>query len=180
MTDTKTRPLKRIVAVIDVDDEGNFEHLSDPATWLDAQLTGQKVGDVTIYSTAADAALDEILGQGAFAPHEKPITVIPPIEPREALETPRMLVLSTAHITHRTSLILDGKRPGPKPLLYPKGEYGWFIPIIDPLGYDSGEDVRWSLPDLLAIRQFAQAAGCGWIMLDCDGDTLEGLPTYEW
>jgi len=101
------------------------------------------------------------------------------------LETPRMLVLSTGHVTRGTARDLEDycnpgtlgeHRPRTVPIAFAKGEYGWIIAILP----DREEDfARWT-DDLLAIRKLAIEAGCTWIMLDRDADTVEGLPTYDW
>ena len=100
----------------------------------------------------------------------------------EGLETPKMLVLSTAHIRRETDSNLDPFTDSVPGTFYPKlvggrdGEtYGWFIPI--------GPEIEWShmvSDDLVAIRKLAEREGCTWIMLDRDGDTTLELPQYDW
>lgn len=95
------------------------------------------------------------------------------------LETPRMLVLSTSHITKETDSNFENNTDD-VPTFYPKtywdGEkVGYIIPLV--------RDYPWShmiSADLVAIRKVAEAAGCTWIMLDRDGEQIEGLPTYDW
>ena len=98
-----------------------------------------------------------------------------------SLETPKMLVLSTAHIRRSTSDNFDLLTDDVPDIFYekkaPTADYGlgWFIPI--------GPEIEWShmvSDDLVAIRKLAEAQGCTWIMLDRDGDIIEELPTYEW
>lgn len=100
-------------------------------------------------------------------------------------ETPRMLVLSTAHITEITAMrlnrkvkgLLTGDERALLPVVYEKGEYGYIMPLI---GEDDDRQ-RWlAFTDLSAIRKLAEAAGCTWIMLDQDADTVDGLPVYDW
>lgn len=106
------------------------------------------------------------------------------LEASKGLETPRMLVLSTAHITEETSECLDNSAISSEqrvPLHFAKGEYGFLIPIIPFEPGDVEDRERWeAYPDLAAIRAVAEAAGCSWIMLDRDADTVDGLSTYDW
>lgn len=97
------------------------------------------------------------------------------------LETPKMLVLSTAHIRQETDTNFRLMTDDVPSIFYPKVfqnegvEYGWFIPLI--------EGDEWShtvSDDLVAIRKLAEEQGCTWIMLDRDGETTEELPTYDW
>jgi hypothetical protein len=94
------------------------------------------------------------------------------------LETPRMLVLSTAHITYKTSQALANGL-GCIPAGVARREYGWIIPIYKQWAeHEEGDD---PVPaDLIAIRDFAVANGCTWICLDQDGDILDALPSYDW
>ncbi|NYF23574.1 hypothetical protein HDC33_000399 [Sporosarcina sp. JAI121] len=81
-----------------------------------------------------------------------------------------LLEISTAHITAKTNQWLFWT--GCPIVIYPKGTYGWVIPIID---YDE------ELPtDILHILAYGKVKGCHWIMLDCDGDRTNDLPTYDW
>lgn len=101
------------------------------------------------------------------------------------LETSRMLVLSTAHITQETSQRLFDKcgdhltydDRDALPVVFLKGEYGYLLPLI---GEDDDRE-RWAaIPDLAAIRTLAEANGCTWIMLDRDGEMVDELPSYDW
>jgi hypothetical protein len=88
-----------------------------------------------------------------------------------------MLVLSTAHLSQHTcqtwlALAEHGHR-GSIPV-WAKGDYGWFIYIVDDL--DPG-----SLPDdLAACWRLAVEHKLPWIMFDRDAPAIEELPTYEW
>jgi hypothetical protein len=98
-----------------------------------------------------------------------------------AIETPRMLVLSTAHISESTNDMFDFNTDD-VPQFFPKHPWGspseglgWLIPIVgnEPFPHTCPEDLR-------AIRALAEANGCTWIMLDRDADVVDGLPIYEW
>lgn len=85
------------------------------------------------------------------------------------------LVLSTAHITERTSEILtsdaiDGL------VAYPKGEYGFFVYVPE----ESSEGISDCPKDLMACIEAAKERGCEWLMLERDAETMETLPTYDW
>ncbi len=101
---------------------------------------------------------------------------------RSKLELPRMLVLSTAHITKATdhAFRLSSKD---LPQFFPKmgsrhdsGDIlGWIVPIV------GDEPFPETCPeDLLTIRRLADSVGATWIMLDRDADTVDGLETWEW
>jgi hypothetical protein len=96
------------------------------------------------------------------------------------VEAPRMLVLSTSHVTEATAQALDAVntyvgRPDTIPLFYPKGEVGWIFPLV--------EDHPWTdacPEDLKVLRTLAEHIGASWIMLDRDAETVAGLPVYDW
>lgn len=92
----------------------------------------------------------------------------------ETLETPKMLVLSTAHISESTNSMLTITDVGYWPISGgPYGDYGWFL--------NAGETTLKEVPDdLKACMQFARKNGCDYLLLDRDADTTEELPTYEW
>ena len=60
---------KRVVAVITFEDDGdNIQSASDAATWFEAALAKSTSHiDVTVYSSAKDAAQDEAALVGDFA-----------------------------------------------------------------------------------------------------------------
>lgn len=107
------------------------------------------------------------------------------IEPQ--LETPRMLMLSTGHLTLDTAQRINADqrrvcqepRDEDLPLLFRKGDDGWFIPIIGDVA-ETLEDRPGCPADLIAIRKLAEANGCTWIMLDRDGPVVDALPSYDW
>lgn len=83
----------------------------------------------------------------------------------------KYLGLSTGHVCKKTAAWLDWN---PDIIMYPKGEYGWFV-------YAASEEYDKSVPkDLLKVIKFAKEQGCVWIMLDCDGETIKGLKKYNW
>ena len=85
------------------------------------------------------------------------------------LPTSLMLEMSTRHISKETAEWLQYHRSG----CYQKGDYGWFV--------WSGDSAREDDPaDLRAVLDFARAERVTWVMLDCDTDAVDGLPTFEW
>lgn len=91
------------------------------------------------------------------------------------LETRKFLILSTAHITKQTNEYLTKTHVSRWP--FPGGPYGqdgWFF-------YAAPDNENETIPaDLFKVMEFARANGCFNVLLDCDGDTVEGLPTYDW
>ncbi len=90
------------------------------------------------------------------------------------MEISRMLTLSTAHISKETADKL-GDQNSISLWIYDKVGYGWFIYIPDE--HDLSTDIP---DDLLIVVQFAKQMDIGIVCLDCDGNTLDQLPTYDW
>lgn len=99
-----------------------------------------------------------------------------------ALETHRMLALSTGHLTCETAQLMT-RLAGTStvfeeglPIYYEKGEYGFFVPVPD-----DPQDIPSTCPtDLEACMHFAIAHGFTWLMFDRDADQVPGLTSYEW
>lgn len=90
-----------------------------------------------------------------------------------SIPTEAMLVLSNAHLSPQTcnTWLSDYAT---RASVWEKGDYGWFIYIVDDL--DPG-----SLPDdLAACWNLAVEHNLPWIMFDRDAPTIKELPTYEW
>lgn len=92
------------------------------------------------------------------------------------MEISKMLTISTAHITMETAreLNIESNTNNMQLSVYKKSDYGWFIYVNDDL------DNRTIPDDLLKCLEFAKDLGCEWLCLDCDGEVLEYLYTYEW
>lgn len=56
--------------------------------------------------------------------------------------------------------------------------YGWFFWVPDDPENDP-EFHHWSAP-LQMVAAFARANGYDYVMLDCDGPVVDGLPVYRW
>ena len=95
------------------------------------------------------------------------------------MEKHNMLALSTGHITRETADLMDINRIGGV-VLYNKDAAGWFVHIPDSgLDFDELEDGECPA-DLYRCMKYARDNGCDWIMFDCDVETIEDLPVYNW
>lgn len=90
----------------------------------------------------------------------------------------KYLDLSTAHLTPATHGLLDDAPDHlPTVMKHPDG-YGWLV-YVHQDDVDPEEDTENIPPDLLACLNLAREHGCGWMVFDCDADTIPGLPTYD-
>ena len=95
-------------------------------------------------------------------------------------------VLSTAHIKPETSNWLKQHTRRGQAMVITVAEYpeGYFIgPLqgIDELGKAELRLTYFGVPeDLLNLLVWAARKGYYWVRLDCAGDTVEELPTFEW
>lgn len=88
----------------------------------------------------------------------------------------KFLTLSTAHIPYADAKWLDVYETGDQQniIVYPKGDYGWFI-------YATGDFEPDQVPQALRdCLNKATEMGCVGVVLDGDAGTLDGLPTYDW
>ena len=101
----------------------------------------------------------------------------------------KTLDCSTGHISKATAdrltlqyaLTDEDESPEHLPLIiYNKDEYGWFIKVPRKEDLDLGL-VREELPgDLYLVLRCAMENECSWVMFDCDGADVEGLPKFDW
>ena len=100
------------------------------------------------------------------------------------IEIDRMLTLSTGHLRASTLLLMEGNDIDGI-VLWPKADYGYFVWVPD--GGSTAirlGAVPFQYPDavpneLRLCLEFAREHGCAYVCFDCDGDTVEGLVTYE-
>ena len=106
------------------------------------------------------------------------------------LEIHRVLVLSTAHLSDHTCNIylaqqvdLSATRETgstwtpPSVIAYEKRDYGYFVWVPE----NPAESERADVPlELRSAIHVARREGCGWVMFDRDGPTIDDLPTYDW
>ncbi|GBH32848.1 DUF5983 family protein [Sphingobium xenophagum] len=96
-----------------------------------------------------------------------------------SIEQGRYCVLSTAHLTVHTASCLDkwaSWPPSDRPIDIAASVYGWFVPTraID-------DDRRAQLPqDLLRLIAFGRTRGFQFLLFDCDGSDVDGLPLHHW
>ena len=101
------------------------------------------------------------------------------------MEIYKMLVLSTGHITDETGRALEKRYDHDAWnvhvwqddfCIYDKEEFGWWINLSD-----ITEAELSSCPeDFAACCRLAMQNDCEWLCLDCDGEVVDCLPTYEW
>ena len=85
----------------------------------------------------------------------------------------KMMELSTAHITEKTSQDLTHNFINITSSCF---ENGWIL-YADTDACDHDEDFP---EDLKKVIEYAAAQGCGWILLDSEVEPIKDLPTYEW
>ena len=95
------------------------------------------------------------------------------------MDITKVLTISTAHITEETDRKLQDESEVNNMCIsvYDKVEYGYWI-YIDP--YDRlmcNENIP---EDLLNCIKLARQNDCRWLCLDCDGEEVSELPTYDW
>lgn len=91
------------------------------------------------------------------------------------LDIAKMLTLSTAHISEdvATALTFEPHTNKMGLSVYSLSEYGWLIYIPD---YETN-----NVPECLKkCLEFAKNNGCDWLRLDCDGETVDELETFDW
>ncbi len=94
----------------------------------------------------------------------------------ENMETHKMFALSTGHVSKDTAEMLDLDDDRLGVVVYPKGDYGWFIPITEYLE----ESEREISPDIAKVVDYALARGFTWLMFDRDANVIDDLPLYDW
>lgn len=96
----------------------------------------------------------------------------------------KVLVLSTAHLTKEVAEELpvfstNDADPANRPW-WPAWtrEEGWMF-YVPPRDVD---DDRYKVAPVCiqACVNLARELGCCWLMFDCDGTCIDGLPTWEW
>jgi hypothetical protein len=85
-----------------------------------------------------------------------------------------VLVLSTIHLTRKTSERIERSRPG-MPAAAIWKDYGYFMWADQ--GFSIMEISRECL-ELVRVIDFALNHGCQWIRFDCDGPEIAELPTF--
>jgi hypothetical protein len=108
-------------------------------------------------------------------------------------DTIRVLKLSTGNVSQETAQLLDRvckhqendveaflRMPG----TYPKGEYGWFVYVMEAYENSSGDEgLPWpdGCPeDMKDCINFARLHFCDMIEFDRDNDVETEIPHYNW
>lgn len=94
------------------------------------------------------------------------------------LETHTFVVISTGHVSQDTARMLEQTPSIDWPCVGGRySQYGWFI-----YAHDVKEFVGTGrIPDdLFAVMTWARNQGLEYLLLDCDGDQIEGLPAFDW
>ncbi len=99
------------------------------------------------------------------------------------MERHDMIAISTAHISRETANLLDQLAAGKKNIeglvVYNKGEYGWFIPIIEE-ELETLENNECP-GDLFHCLSYAHKNGGSWVMFDRDVElSTPDLAPYPW
>ena len=116
-------------------------------------------------------AADEMVAKMVPARSEK--------ETKSSLEICKMLTISTAHIKEETAKILEDHSSSLIDydlVIYDKDEFGWWIHLPD----EDYKELHNVPDDLKVCLNLAVENGCEWLCLDCDGEVVDCLPTYEW
>jgi hypothetical protein len=95
------------------------------------------------------------------------------------LERGRYCVLSTAHLTSVTGDLLDvwaSWPPGQRPLDIAAAVHGWFVPTR-PIAPERTVQLP---EDLAAVMLFGRERGFDYVLIDCDGDEVDGLKVHSW
>ena len=95
------------------------------------------------------------------------------------MDIAKVLTISTAHITEETDRKLQDESEVNNMCIsvYDKAEDGYWI-YIDP--YDRLMCHKNIPADLLNCIKLARQNDCRWLCLDCDGEEVPELPTYDW
>jgi hypothetical protein len=90
------------------------------------------------------------------------------------LEIRNFLTLSTGHVSEATAKILDNNKLEDWPCFGGTvSTVGWFIYAHD----ENPGDIP---ADLFAVFEYARKHNCPYVLFDCDADTIEELPTFDW
>ena len=90
------------------------------------------------------------------------------------VEEYKLAALSTAHLTEDTAKALTagaGSKEVDEPLVA-VFEYGYFVSCL------IGGPSRYA--DLEVVRKWARENGYGYVLIDRDASTVDGLDTYDW
>lgn len=87
----------------------------------------------------------------------------------DGAEIDKLMTIGTGHLRTTTREWLENRTAL---VVFPKGEYGWFI-------YVEPEDNAEVPNDLLVAMRYAAEHDCAWLCVDCDGPAVDGLVLFE-
>jgi len=93
-------------------------------------------------------------------------------------ETMTALVVSTGHVTKEEMQLFDkGEAPGEQM----GGPMGWDYGCMIYVGRSGNfSDLTPFSDGLRGIIEYAWEHDLQWVRFDCDADSIEGIPTYDW
>lgn len=94
------------------------------------------------------------------------------------LDVRTFVVIGTGHVTEKSAAFLDTVPSEQWPCLGGRyGEYGWFLYAHEE-NCGTGKD---RIPDdIFAVMTWARKRGFEYVLVDCDADTVDDLPVYDW
>ena len=91
------------------------------------------------------------------------------------MDISKMLTISMAHITEETDNELQHNPDKFEELFYYNEDWWGYMMQIPP--HTTLEDIP---EDLRMCIELARQNDCEWLQLDCDGEEVPELPTYDW
>ncbi|RCW41594.1 hypothetical protein [Paenibacillus prosopidis] len=86
----------------------------------------------------------------------------------------KMLDISTGHVSKETIQYLDHQADeGESFIVYKKGHWGFFFPVLPEERSDLPEDLK-------QLLDYACSKNACWVMMDQDGEILDDLPFTDW
>lgn len=109
----------------------------------------------------------------------EPLPVPPAAVTAPRPEHGRYCVVSTAHLSAATADLLDlwaSWPPGNRPLDIAAAVHGWFVPTRQ----REPSEAKPIPEDLAALIAYGRARGCAYVLVDCDGETVDDLALCDW
>jgi hypothetical protein len=83
-----------------------------------------------------------------------------------------LLVTSTSHVTDEEAQVLTDHG-------YCRDQSGWFF-YVGGEEHDALPEIVGKSRGLFAVILCARVNGCDYVLLDCNAETLPGVPIYDW
>ena len=97
------------------------------------------------------------------------------------LEIAKVLVVSTGHVSKDEAELWNDDQGVGDDGQWSRGwarDWGWMLYLG--MEKDTEDEFAGVSEGLRGVIETARLADCIWIMFDCDGPTIEGIPTYDW